>query len=433
MKSENSGKLWKGLLLLAIVGILIGIENVYREPLFEKSLEWIKSFQDGDQRTSTINFFKFMTILGTEAILIPLFVLFFNWGSLGKSYLFLTILILSAFIDAIMKMVYSNPRPFWVNQKIALLSCEGGYGNPSGHAFTSSALYLSIWHLTSQHDFFKSRLWLKITYLIGIVLLFLTIIMSRFYLGVHSFNQLLYGCVLGVALYAFFFLVLEDHALDSKGFWERYSSRNYHIFYWIAYPLMFLLAILLFTLKEYDNGYKSFLEKNCPSIHNYKVFGYEGFYTTLTLFTLIGSHAGLNVLVVMVQKYYPRQEVMEHIFEWTDTTFAKSILRIVFIGALSAPTFIPMMVISSEANLAIIYVFKAAFPFCATLMIDYSLGIFFAYKLGLTKNDFDSVIPDEEKIDVKDGKITPPLEMNGEKIEIKAIEENKAHVDIKII
>jgi len=135
------------------------------------------------------------------------------------------------------------------------------------------------------------------------------------------------------------------------------------------------------------------------------MFGNEGFYTTMTLFTLIGSHAGLNILFPMIQKYYNREVVFEHIFEFTSTTFLKSILRILFIGVISVPTFIPLIVVPNDSNFTVIFIFKAAFPFCVTLAIVYSLGIFFAYKLGLTKNDFDTVTDgskfDGEKIDLE--------------------------------
>ncbi len=42
-------------------------------------------------------------------------------------------------------MLYLENRPYWDNEGIYPYVCEGGLGNPSGHALMSTAVYLSAW------------------------------------------------------------------------------------------------------------------------------------------------------------------------------------------------------------------------------------------------------------------------------------------------
>jgi membrane-associated phospholipid phosphatase len=214
-------KFLKSIAVLLYVLVMIIIELFYRNPLFNKSLELIPNLQSNQ---SVKGFWKFITIFGTEKVLIPFFLIFFNWYSLSKSFLYLTILIFSVYFDNVLKIIYNNPRPYWVSTAISSENCEGGYGNPSGHAFSSSCVYLTIWHLTSDNEFFTKRYWLRVIYL-GITLIFIFLIMfSRLYLGVHSLNQLLFGFLLGLSLYVLIFLALEFHKLDTKSFIELISS-----------------------------------------------------------------------------------------------------------------------------------------------------------------------------------------------------------------
>jgi membrane-associated phospholipid phosphatase len=376
----------------------IGIEFSYRQILFDKSLDWINSFQASDSSNSTKIFFKAMTILGTESVLIPLFVIIFNWLPLSKSYLFLTVLILSTYLDNVLKIIYNNPRPYWVRQ-FTFVSCEGGYGNPSGHAFSSASVYLTICHLTSDYEFFTKRKWLRVIYFIFFFLLIFTIILSRFYLGVHTLNQLIYGFLLGVCLYAFFFLALEEHKLDYNSFFEKFSCLKSNLIYWGLYLASFVLLLFLYFFLKTDHTYEQWLNSSCPDLAKYRKFENEGFYLGLIIFTLIGAHGGLNLLIILVDKYYNNQAILEYIHDWTYTSFSKSLLRLLFLALIGIPTLLPAVLVSKEADLAIIFIFKTAIPLFVTLLSLFSLGIFFSYKFHLTKNNFNISVPIEQVSD----------------------------------
>lgn len=94
----------------------------------------------------------------------------------------------------ITKMAYHEARPFMVpNNVINVYGCSSEYGNPSGHSLFAAAFniffFLDIFHsgrYTYSKPIYFSLLFLAcaITFLIGF---------ARFYVGVHTLNQIVYG------------------------------------------------------------------------------------------------------------------------------------------------------------------------------------------------------------------------------------------------
>ena len=386
MMIKNLTKFQKSIAVLLYVLVMIIIELFYRNPLFNKSLELIPNLQSNQ---SIKAFWKFITIFGTEKVLIPFFLIFFNWYSLSKSYLYLTILIFSVYFDNVLKIIYNNPRPYWVSTAISSENCEGGYGNPSGHAFSSSCVYLTIWHITSDNEFFTKRYWLRVIYL-GITLILIFLIMfSRLYLGVHSLNQLLYGFLLGLSLYLLIFLALEFHKLDTKSFIELISS--YKILYLSLYICLIVFLLLVYLLVKTDQTYLQFLIFNCPNLDKNRLLETEGFYLGLTIFALIGAHSGFMLLFFLINKYYTKEKVIDYLDCWTDTTLIKSLLRLLLISAILIPCLLPAVLISKNASLVIIFIFKTIVPFYLSLLIAYSFVVFLAVKLSLTNVHFGEI------------------------------------------
>ena len=61
---------------------------------------------------------------------------------LFKYYLFQVTFAL--FVMYVLKMVYRNPRPYWVSNKIEAWHCESDFGNPSGHSLGSMAQAVTL-------------------------------------------------------------------------------------------------------------------------------------------------------------------------------------------------------------------------------------------------------------------------------------------------
>ena len=111
-----------------------------------------------------------------------------------------------------------------------------GYGNPSGHALSSSCLYLSFWYMLSDlisgliknnKKLFNIVKYTILTVSLGIVYLIMT---SRIYLGVHSINQIIFGFFIGVGIFLLFLPLFKSYCNTSTEFLNKQYNYRYFIF-----------------------------------------------------------------------------------------------------------------------------------------------------------------------------------------------------------
>jgi membrane-associated phospholipid phosphatase len=103
------------------------------------------------------------------------------------------ILLTSASVNSILKVLVGWPRPFWVSDRVTPYAFESSYGLPSGHAQNSMAL----WGRMAVG--LKRAGWV-----IGLGILIFLISLSRLYLGVHFPSDVLAGWVVAAILLALF-------------------------------------------------------------------------------------------------------------------------------------------------------------------------------------------------------------------------------------
>lgn len=101
------------------------------------------------------------------------------------------LLLSSASLNAMVKLLFGWPRPYWVSDQVKALSTEGSYGLPSGHSQDA----LSVWGGLATG--LRRRAWT-----VGLGALILLISVSRLYLGVHYPADVLAGWLLAAALLA---------------------------------------------------------------------------------------------------------------------------------------------------------------------------------------------------------------------------------------
>lgn len=145
----------------------------------------------------------FISTLGSEVFYLAIMPVFY-WcidKRLGKfiGYLFL----LTVMVNVIVKGVFRQPRPFWLDPSLGL-SDDEGYGLASGHAQFATTVYffLAGWYR-------KFWLWL----LAAVVVLLMGL--SRIYLGVHFLLDVISGVMIALLL-----LVLA-------AVWRRYFEANF--------------------------------------------------------------------------------------------------------------------------------------------------------------------------------------------------------------
>jgi membrane-associated phospholipid phosphatase len=179
-----------GLIAIATLFVIIFAEAFYREPLFNKSLNFIPSIQ-ANASSAEIGFWQFWTDTGLSISEYgPTFVFFFWFPQRQRAIYYFCAFVTIQFITNVLKLGYHDPRPFWVSQEIIAYNCSGQYGNPSGHSAmsmgTAFVLWLDFCH-TDHKPVFKIAL-LPVAIGFG-----LSIMYSRLIVGVHSIDQVIFG------------------------------------------------------------------------------------------------------------------------------------------------------------------------------------------------------------------------------------------------
>ncbi len=134
------------------------------------------------------------------------------------------LLLLSSYLNANMKDLFQQPRPFDIDPSVQLSNADG-YGLPSGHAQSSIVVWASI--ATWAH-----KMWLSVV-AIGLIAI---IGFSRIYLGVHFPTDVLAGWSIGGALLGLYLF------LESKvGKRLAQLSLRVQILLAVAMPIVLLL------------------------------------------------------------------------------------------------------------------------------------------------------------------------------------------------
>lgn len=153
------------------------------------------------------NFFKVITFFGSVKFIVILNVLAIIYGIIKKNNKCFRIVFFSAyssFINSLLKVIVKRERP-----DISLwLVSENNFSFPSGHSMTSFVFYGIICYFIYNS---KISLNNKIVIISLLGLLVILIGMSRIYLGVHYFSD-----VIGGFLWGFVVLLLGINYLNRR-------------------------------------------------------------------------------------------------------------------------------------------------------------------------------------------------------------------------
>lgn len=156
---------------------------------------------------TTISFFSSPLFL----LIISIFLLFVFKN---KKYSLLSFmnLVLVAFLNQILKLIFSRPRPFeW------MITEESGYSFPSGHAMVSAAFYGMIIYLIWRTGINKKY---KILWTGILSILILLIGVSRIYLGVHYTSDIIGGFTLSLS-----YLLISTSLIEYYLKWQKNKTK----------------------------------------------------------------------------------------------------------------------------------------------------------------------------------------------------------------
>ena len=413
------------IIILSIAAFVL--EFFYRDPLFNYSLDFEKSWQKKASEAA-ITAFKILTKVGGEYFMaIPVLIVFFFF-TLIKSYIFITFFIFCLQFHSMMKVWYGNKRPFWERQSLYKGICDGGFGNPSGHSITTSFLYLSLFIYFKE----TKRLYKKYLILVIMILILLAwiviILLSRIILGVHSVNQIIYGSTLGVILSLFVLIVFKIHRMPVSVYKKFFREKKY-IYISVAVYLVFIgisIGNYFIVKKGFDyEKYNDILDKVCEkNVPKYRRFNADGLFGSSTIFVMFGMYLGQIIFWYLIENKYKVNEVntmkefqsltvnedqddciVKNNKSWNDSNISledsiddlinhwnknrvlccsnfKTVLKIILVFIICALPIILFIVIPNTSNLVLIFTIKIGLPFFTIPFLLYSFGFYFIIKLS---------------------------------------------------
>lgn len=140
--------------------------------------------------TNLTSIMTFISHLGSAVALITLAIGFIILFKNKKHSLFVTLnLILVFVLNRLLKLIIARPRP-----EVLKIVEAGGYSFPSGHSMISFGFYGFLIYLAYKNIRTKK---IKYPLIISLAILILLIGISRIYLGVHYFTDVIGGFVIG--------------------------------------------------------------------------------------------------------------------------------------------------------------------------------------------------------------------------------------------
>jgi membrane-associated phospholipid phosphatase len=138
---------------------------------------------------------KLVTELGTDKFYLPVILFIFWWIDEKKGFRLGILMLLSAWINSLLKSTFKQPRPFNLDQSLGL-AYEGTYGAPSGHAQFSFCFWVPVaaWLAGGKPGRKRIVIWAASIFFV------LLIGFTRLYLGVHFPTDLLAGWALGAII-----------------------------------------------------------------------------------------------------------------------------------------------------------------------------------------------------------------------------------------
>ena len=401
-KEQNNTLIKFIILLLFVIASVVG-ELFYRQPLFDESIDFeLKWRQNAWGFTKTS--YNIITNLGGEYGLILYLIIIYFFFPLTKSFCFMIGVIACTYLDNIMKLWYHDPRPFWEESKLHS-NCDGGFGNPSGHSFISTFTYLGVYKLLSQTKIVSKNIWVEMTLFVFCVLMIIGIVLSRVILGMHSLDQVFYGCSLGLAVYFLLFHILYMQNMKVETFTKLFTSVQNLIIITVIFfisLLSLLLSYLLIDFTAVTDKYKESLSTSCPQYFDdkqYRIFQNDGFFGGLTLFCLMGAYYGQYFLwYKMHSQYGENRDELINKWVYNREGVYKSGINIFKVIGILIVCALPMAIyfLISSTNLAVIFIFKVSLPFFVTLFLLYGPGLYLMISFGLCNMKFFLIGAEEE-------------------------------------
>jgi len=289
-------------------------------------------------------------------------------------------------------MVYADPRPFMVTDSFIPKHCYGDFGNPSGETVYAFSFYQYMFLLFYREYIRGKQLFYRILFLIGIIILLFSIPISRMIDGIHSLNQIVYGCLIGLIIFFLFYLFIDSND-DSE---DLRLFSNFKKGKWFPYFLIILCIGCIFNSCIEFSFYslikvpfENRLRQICPDLKNYSIFYNKCFGLSLSIAGNLGIIIGL--IVTMETLDLREENITEnqyHLFNnWNKTSLKCGIIRFIISISIAVLCALPTSMSKNRLNTLDYVILNYGVVSFVICFIFYGIMIKMFWKMGLTNEE----------------------------------------------
>ena len=366
--------------------IIISIEFLYRDFLFTESIIIQEKIHRNQNNLLLLKISKIISLFGSEISTLVFYGIIFLFMPFNYSFIILQSIVYATYFTNTLKMIYQSDRPNWHSEYLTF-SCNYGYGNPSGHSFTSVSLYLCLAHIFVKY--FKIKDVLKILIFAFFIIGSILIIISRVILAAHSINQILYGALLGLGLYFILIFIIGYHNYSCVDFYQHFKHKKIKKIYYSFHIFLLILTVFIYIFsKDRDHteiNNKVFNNKRCEMKNDYKMYKNDGLFQALSITSILGAQLGFDLLFTFLKiKNYM---ITYSIIEWNKLKKIKHVFLRFFVIIFSSIGIIFYFIIPGNINLILIFIFKSAFSFFLAMFGIHFIGIYLCIKLKIANRE----------------------------------------------
>jgi len=390
------------------------VEVLYRNYLYSISINIISDIQLTHEENFKI-LYPISKILSDLGNIIPfgfITIFFYCFCNIYKTLTLIASLFLSSLFTGMLKMIYMNPRPYFEDNTIKPVDSEAGWGNPSGHAMFTVAFYLTFWKICFQNKDLNQKTIEKYLSLVFIIILMVSIIISRLILAAHTINQLLYGASIGIGIYLFLFYILRIDTNCPEQLLYFIKIRN--IIYICINSILLILGIVFYfshrdneIVKFYDKIIDKKFEENDLITYDAKKMQNDGLITIILFFANFSVFIAIKFELFFVfggninvwksynfncnaesdtESLVTSLSPINNITQWNHTNTFIDIFRFLITILVLVLINFPFKYITWNDDFCIVVLFKILFPVGNTCFFIFFLLKIFLRKLRLTNN-----------------------------------------------
>lgn len=260
------------------------------------------------------------------------------------------------YLTDILKLLYSEPRPYWKYSEVDGVRCSTGWGNPSGHASLSMGVLAYYSLIVSKKKKHPWLVWSSCAGAVGLIGL------DRIYLGVHFYSQILIGWLLALSLSLAYACV--DPLLD-RIYNATLNNPASAAFWSIHAVLCSAVALLIYYLRDpfWSSNWSDNIDDDCTkSISKNSTESQSSIESTVICF-ISGAAVSLNLCSRFKYNNWLRSVNCRH-----------STIKVVFVGGIVGSIFLVRMFLLPEVPTSTGKFFvSTGLTFCAGVLCNFSI------------------------------------------------------------